>query len=176
MSLFSRFGSLLRADMHAVLDRIEEPEALLRQALREMEEALAEDCHADATLRVEAERLERRRAEMLEAAADAQREIQRSLAASREDLARASIRRRLEHEALARVLERRLRDLGEQRAQLARRIEERKPRLDAMRQKAELLARVPPPADGLCDTPRPVIREEDIELALMAERERRAAS
>ncbi|OOZ38928.1 hypothetical protein BOW53_13550 [Solemya pervernicosa gill symbiont] len=43
MALINRVTRLFRADMHAVLDRIEEPEVLLRQSIREMEEALADD-------------------------------------------------------------------------------------------------------------------------------------
>ena len=40
MALINRVTRLFRADLHAVLDRIEEPDALLKQAIREMEEAL----------------------------------------------------------------------------------------------------------------------------------------
>ena len=43
MALISRVSRLLRADLHAVLDHLEEPDVLLRQAVREMEEALAGD-------------------------------------------------------------------------------------------------------------------------------------
>ena len=43
MALITRVSRLFRADLHAVLDRIEEPDVLLRQAVREMEEALARD-------------------------------------------------------------------------------------------------------------------------------------
>ena len=43
MALITRVGRLFRADLHAVLDRVEEPEVLLRQAIREMEEELAEE-------------------------------------------------------------------------------------------------------------------------------------
>ena len=38
MALINRMSRLFTADVHAVLDRIEEPEALLKQAIREMEE------------------------------------------------------------------------------------------------------------------------------------------
>ena len=41
MALITRVSRLFQADFHAVLDRIEEPEVLLRQAVREMEEELA---------------------------------------------------------------------------------------------------------------------------------------
>ena len=41
MALINRMSRLFTADVHAVLDRIEEPDVLLRQAIREMEEELA---------------------------------------------------------------------------------------------------------------------------------------
>ena len=43
MALINRISRLFRADFHAVLDRVEEPEVLLKQALREMEDALHDD-------------------------------------------------------------------------------------------------------------------------------------
>jgi phage shock protein A len=43
MALITRLSRLFQADMHAVLDKIEEPELLLRQAIREMEEFIATD-------------------------------------------------------------------------------------------------------------------------------------
>ena len=41
MPIINRISRLFTADLHAVLDRIEEPEALLKQAIREMEEEAA---------------------------------------------------------------------------------------------------------------------------------------
>ena len=43
MALITRVSRLFRADFHAVLDRIEEPDVLLKQAVREMEEDIARD-------------------------------------------------------------------------------------------------------------------------------------
>ena len=40
MILIKRFSRLLRADMHAVLDQLEDPNVLLRQSLRDMSDAL----------------------------------------------------------------------------------------------------------------------------------------
>ena len=40
MALINRVTRLFKADIHAVLDQIEEPEQLLRQAVRDMEEEL----------------------------------------------------------------------------------------------------------------------------------------
>ena len=41
MALINRISRLFTADMHAVLDRLEEPDVLLKQALREMEDESA---------------------------------------------------------------------------------------------------------------------------------------
>ena len=41
MALINRISRLFKADFHAVLDQIEEPEALLKQAIRDMEDELA---------------------------------------------------------------------------------------------------------------------------------------
>jgi phage shock protein A len=176
MALITRLANLLRADLHAVLDRIEEPEALLRQALRDMSEALAEDQQRAACLGAECERIAARRRELATGIASASGEIERALAASREDLARATLRRRLEQEALDRVLERRARERAQEHAELLAGIEERALRLEAMRRKAELLARhAESGRDTGWESQSPAVREEDIELALLAERERRAA-
>ena len=43
MVLITRLARLFRADVHAVLDRIEEPLLLLQQAVREMEADLADN-------------------------------------------------------------------------------------------------------------------------------------
>ena len=40
MALINRVTQLFKADFHAVLDRIEEPEQLLRQSIRDMEDVL----------------------------------------------------------------------------------------------------------------------------------------
>ena len=41
MALINRMSRLFTADVHAVLDRIEEPDVLLKHAIREMDEELA---------------------------------------------------------------------------------------------------------------------------------------
>jgi len=41
MALINRISRLFKADFHAVLDQIEEPEALLKQSVRDMEDALS---------------------------------------------------------------------------------------------------------------------------------------
>src|SRR5690606_5288602 len=64
MALINRMARLLTADLHAVLDRIEEPEALLRQAIREMEDAVADGERRIKALEAERDELAARRAKV----------------------------------------------------------------------------------------------------------------
>jgi phage shock protein A len=40
MALITRIARLFKADMHSLLDSIEEPQSVLKQAIREMSEAI----------------------------------------------------------------------------------------------------------------------------------------
>ncbi|MEL0585501.1 MAG: PspA/IM30 family protein [Candidatus Thiodiazotropha sp. (ex. Lucinoma kazani)] len=64
MALITRVSRLFQSDLHAVLDRIEEPEALLRQAVREMQEALDRDAHQAKLLKREQAQLVVRQADL----------------------------------------------------------------------------------------------------------------
>ena len=63
MALITRLTRLFRADVHAVLDRIEEPDVLLRQAVRDMEEECGRDAQRVALLGREQELLAARAAD-----------------------------------------------------------------------------------------------------------------
>ena len=53
VALINRVTKLFQADINAVLDRIEEPEVVLKQALREMEESLAAEERRLESMRIE---------------------------------------------------------------------------------------------------------------------------
>lgn len=178
MALITRVSRLFRADVNAVLDRIEEPASLLRQAVLDMEEALARDEERVRRL-AEAQREQSLRVAEFERALDELAEpLELAFGSGREDLARALIRRRLESEQLRRVA-------VERQARLARTLAERNDRLAAnrgrlaqLRQRAEAIVGE---AAAERDEERgmaliPVVREEDVELAFLREKARRAAS
>jgi phage shock protein A len=70
MALINRVSRLFTADLHAVLDRIEEPDALLRQAIREMEEDLANTEQRIGWLEHERDQLAGRQTEIEQSLAD----------------------------------------------------------------------------------------------------------
>jgi phage shock protein A len=178
MALITRVARLFRADLHAVLDRIEEPDILLRQAVRDMEEQLAGDQQRLRLLNHEQEQIESRARELDPTLHDIEEQLQVCFDAGKDDLARALIRRRLETQRYSKHLQRRHAVLQDTRTALTARVNEQHAQLEAMRQKAELLtedAASERPGD-ICDSREFGVRDEDVEVAFVQEKQRRSRS
>jgi phage shock protein A len=105
MGVFARISDIFTANINALLDRVENPEALLAQVVREMEDGLAAARRYAATA-IAAERgltreLEQNRAEVRHW----QEKARTAVTSGREDLARQALTRKKEHEDLIRSLE-----------------------------------------------------------------------
>jgi phage shock protein A len=178
MALITRVSRLFQADFHAVLDRIEEPGAILRQAVREMEEELASDEQRGTRLQQEQRQLATRETGFEQSLQDIEAELGACFAAGNDGLARACIRRRLEAQRLARDLYRRRGEIAAALDALNTRIRENRARLDSMRQKAELLAGETArarPADTW-SIPDVTISDEEVEAAFLREKQHRSRS
>ena len=178
MALIRRMTRLFRADFHAVLDRVEEPDILLRQAIREMEDELARDEHACTRHETEREQLMKKEEEFNALLASLGEELDVCFAADKEDLARSLIRRRLETERALQLLGQRRDGLETRITQLRRRLADNRTHYESMRQKAELFDEQKAPTESPGNWPAPDIRvrDEDVEVALLKERQRRTAS
>jgi len=177
MALITRVSRLFRADLHAVLDRIEEPDVLLRQAVREMEESVARDEQRVKALLAERGQLEARTKDLDQSLHDIEEELDVCFASAKEDLAKVLIKRRLEAQQLRKLLSRKQQGLDEARATLKTRLEENRSRLDGMRQKAELLEeeeRAEP--EDQWRVPEFSVRDEDVEIAFLREQQKRSRS
>lgn len=183
MTLMTRIGRLFRADLNAVLDGLEEPAAVLRQALADMEDSFARGTAEAARLAGEAALLAQAAEDAAGRAARAAEEAALCLDAGKDDLARTSLRRQLECELRARECRRHLERLDATRAALATRLAAQRERLAALNARAAL---VPDPAgeapgDGLSDAPwsgaaHGAVSEAEVEVALLALRGRRAGA
>lgn len=178
MALITRLARLWRADINALLDRLEAPDLVLAQAVREMEQALDGDRRRLAHLGRELDRLGPQEVACSETLGQAASALEDCLAEGREDLARPLIRRRLEGEREQGRLGLRRAELEADSERTRRRIAERESQL------ADLRARGAPyqgSAAELDEDPLPScvspIREEDVEIHLLrAKRQRGGAA
>ncbi|MBI2801588.1 MAG: PspA/IM30 family protein [Gammaproteobacteria bacterium] len=181
MALLRRLTRLFRADLHAVLDRIEEPVALLRQAVREMEDALREDEQRAKFLTHEQSELATRSAEAERMLSELETKLDLCFDADETDLARSLVKRKLELEG-ARVRHgNRHAGLSKQLVELQTRIANHRDRLDGMRQKLDLLGeeeadRCEPNFAGGVGVSECVVADDEIEIAWLQEKRRRGLS
>lgn len=175
MALITRLSRLFRADMHAVLDRIEEPQQLLQQAIREMEGALHQEVQQLVLLQHEQAQLQRRLQGLEQGLAQGEEELDLCFESNKEELARKLIRRRLETQRLGKQLAEKSDTLLEHIKQLKPRIEQHRTELEGMRQKAELLSSEPtePYAARAAEV---AVGDDEVEVAFLRERQRRMPS
>ena len=177
MALITRLSRLFRADMHAVLDRIEEPQQLLQQAIREMEEALLQEEQQFKLLEHEQGQLQRRLHGLEQSLEKSEEELDLCFESNKEELARNIIKRRLETERLGHQLAQQSETMAERIKQLRPRIEQNRDELQGMRQKAELLASEQPDSYGAesMSSSGAVVRDDEVEVAFLREKQRRAS-
>ena len=173
MALITRLSRLFEADFHAVLDRIEEPDLQLKQAVREMQFALDQDRQSLRLLQHEIQQIDKTMAET-ERALDEELDI--CLAAKKEDLARDLVRRKLAAEKRQQALSQRSETLEVQRQGLTREVDENDQQLTAMKQKLALLVSDADNFDSGAASQADTVRDEEIEIALLREKQRRAKS
>ena len=182
MALITRVARLFRADMHAVLDRMEEPELLLKQAIREMEEALDQDQRQRQLMTLEAKQIAARLQQLTRRLDETERELDLCFDNGNETLARNLLRRKLEARAFAHFLEEQQQTLESDGDALDQRIAQNRSELEHLRQKASLLS-----PQTTCEEQGAAWREpdfmqrfsvndDDVELALLRERQKRVRS
>jgi phage shock protein A len=180
MALINRMSRLLSADIHAVLDRIEEPEALLRQSIREMEEALASAEQHAKRLEHEREVVADRRRKLEASLGDVDAQLDVCFGAGNDTLARKLVRRKLETERSGKHLAERLETIDKALAAQRVRLVEQHEQLDVLRQKAELFTEGSEPR-GMRFAKDPgtspfAVGDDEVEVAFLRERQRRQPS
>ncbi len=183
MALINRLSRLFKADLHAVLDHIEEPELLLNQSIREMEEDLAAQEKRHEGLALEQRRMAARRDEARESIARLEEELDVCFDSGKEDLARILIKRKLQAQRLHKRLDDGVDALVRSHAEHGERLARNRTVLEGMRQKAELFATRPARAseagatdDGGYLAAADGVDEHDVEVAFLREKARRQRS
>ena len=178
MALITRISRLFQADFHAVLDRIEEPDIQLKQAIREMQIDLQQSEQRLALLQHESEGLSTQATEANAKLAAFDEELDICFTAKKEDLARDLIKRKLEVTRQLQSSEKQNVALKSSIQNLELSIEENHEQLENMIQKLDLLVSE---GDGVSVHGRhasvsPGVRNEEIEIAFLREKQKRALS
>ncbi|MCF6262881.1 MAG: PspA/IM30 family protein [Xanthomonadales bacterium] len=177
MALINRITKLFRADLHAVLDNIEEPEQLLKQAIREMQQDLYATEDTIAHLQKSQRKIESRHSQLKQSMDKYPAELDLCFQSEEEDLARSLIKRQLETTQLRDHLASQNESIQQQIAELQSRRSEKQMQLESMQQKAELLIAEATVLQGdplsPWDNPATSINTDEIEIAFLNEKQRR---
>jgi phage shock protein A len=173
MTVMKRMSRLFRADFNAVLDRLEEPEALLQQAIREMDEQIHEDKKRAALLTHELDVLASRRDKLRKTVAHIDAELDLGFESGDETLARNLVRRKLSAEKGARSITEKHAEVETLVERCRARLEQNEARLGELREKAEILG-TSGDSSSLTDADDEVsITADEVEIALLRERKAR---
>ena len=178
MALVNRVTRLFKADFHAVLDRIEEPDVLLRQAIREMQDDLVSGEQQLRGFQVEARQLHQREADLQQSLKQIEDELDICFEADKEDLARQLVRRKLEQQQRLQHTNKRQQQLQQQIKDIEDRLSENQQQLEAMQQKAECLLETSEVAASEFEQyvgNELGVQDSDVEVAFLKEQQRRAS-
>lgn len=171
MALITRLSRLFSADVHAVLDRIEEPAIVLKQAIRDMHTAVAAAEQRIQALEARQQQIQDGRASAEHRLHDTSEELDVCLDAGNDQLARAVIQRKLE-------LERQLAAASAEATRLAQAVDQQRGALERQRAELDTLRRraesFDPGAAPCCPPQSPPITPAEVEVALLREKQRRA--
>lgn len=119
-TLRARVGRIIAGSVHAVLDKIEDqaPEAVMEQAIREVQEAIDEVRTELGTTTANRHLAQQQHADLNTKHTELSASIEHALAEKRDDLARAAVARQLDIEAQLPILESTLADLSRQEQEL----------------------------------------------------------
>jgi phage shock protein A len=105
MGLFRKFGDILSANLNDLVERFEDPEKMLRQAIREMDEAVASALNSAAKVIANEKLLARQLADTQQQAGHWHDRARQAVQDGDDALARRALVRKAEHEQLLPALE-----------------------------------------------------------------------
>jgi len=147
MALIKRMTRLFQADVHGILDQLEDPAAVLRQAVREMEAVVIENEGKLAMLEKRHQHLLSLQADTVSASAELESQVDLALHSGNEALCRALVRKKLEYENRGREIERAITRVAEAKTETLKQLADRRERLQAIIKKIEVVV----PADDVMD-------------------------
>jgi len=178
MALINRISRLFKADLHAVLDKIEEPEVLLKQAIREMEMDITSNEQELKHLTEQKKELKQLQQNISDKIKKLAEEMELCFQTENKDLAKSLVRRQLEAKRYYEFLQQQQQRRNEVIESLTLRITENMTRLQSMQQKLEMLPTQHATTDYInpSDATNFNISDDEIEIAFLQAQKLRQTS
>jgi phage shock protein A len=179
MTLMSRIERLFKADAHGVLDWLEDPEAILKQSVRDMETEIAQGEQRLADLSRKADKLQSVVGTVETKMAELEDQIDICFEEDNTELARAFIRKKLEAEKRLKTAANLVADVVAKQEAQQQKLKQQREQLDAIVEKMQLFV------DNACETAQQEsasafdstsigVSDEEVEIAFLHEKRRRA--
>lgn len=176
MGIIQRMTRLFKADIHGILDLLEEPDAALRQAVRDMEEEVERKSRSVQMLIQHEQQLESIHAEKCRALSQIDEKIDAAFSVGNEALARGFVRRKLEFQQSLKQSDKKLVALRFERHQLEKKLAEQKEQTETTRQKMQVFVEtrsIGGNTQGDIHADMHGISEDEVEIAFLQERKQR---
>jgi len=105
MGMFRRISDIISANLNEMTEGFEDPEKMLKQAIREMEQSIADATQETAKVLANEKLISKELANNERQAADWQKKAEQAVAAGDDDLARKALSRKQEHQKLVTALQ-----------------------------------------------------------------------
>jgi phage shock protein A len=179
MTLMTRMIRLFKADAHGLLDLLEDPQAVLRQAVRDMEAEIENGEQVLTGLTRQEERLQGLRTTLEEHLREYERQIDLCFEEGNHDLARRFIRKRLEAQKRLKSVLHRLHDTAARKEAHVRNLRAQKEQLESIVEKMHIVVEHPPhrgvqDPTSPCESWEMAVSEEDVEIAFLDEQRKRS--
>ncbi len=138
MALINRISRLFQADMHAVLDQIEEPQALLKQSIREMQECLVQQQSQLKLAEYENQQFTKQLQQINQRLQEIDKQLIICFESDKDELAHGLVRRKLALKQNQKIVTDRISSAQEKSKQLSKKLQEQQDQLSSMQQKAEI--------------------------------------
>lgn len=167
MKILNRIARLFKADMHGILDVLEQPEIILKQAVRDMQAEIDTATTIIATLTKQQEQHEYTKKNLNSYIDELQQQIQFCLADNKETLSKSVIRKKLQAELSRKQITEQLAIISTSLQQKMAETAERNEKLQAIRDKLALFTQAIELNEPSCAELNPHISENDVELAFL---------
>jgi len=173
MNILTRISRLFKADIHGILDSLEQPEIILQQSVRDMQSEIDKAELTISELDKQQDKLEQKH-QCLEAnIKELQEQLQFCFSENNEALGKSVVRKKLQAEVSLKELSRQLANRTEEKKLKISETDERKEKLQAIRDKLALFTE----KTGLNESylasklnSNSIITQDDIELAFLYEK------